>query len=171
MVEHTITYPRLFQTSAWQSRKSGTLRFICTRQYVRCDSPKMFRRIDHQVANLCLLEQDDGGRVALYGFLDDPKSTTRILRHSRVSALKIYYSHFRPSATTETYQYFPKLILEETQYIDILMSCIRSDESRHVLIRYLRWQEGLPRLKICLAYLSLTKSAVHGFGEVFVTIA
>lgn len=133
--------------------------------------PKTFRGIDHRAANLYLLEQSDTqDRIALYGLPDDPEYTIRMLGHSRVSALKMYYSYLEPPAT-EIYQYFPKVVLEVVQARDIPIVLHPPRKITMCLDQILKLVEDFPRLRICLAHLSLTKSVVPGLKDAFTAIA
>lgn len=133
--------------------------------------PKTFRGIDHRAANLYLLKESDmQDRIALYGLPDDPEYTIGMLGHPRVSALKMYYSYLEPPAT-EIYQYFPKVVLEEAQRMDIPIVLHPPRRITACLDQILTLARGFPRLRICLAHLSLTKSVVPGLEEVFTAIA
>lgn len=133
--------------------------------------PKTFRGINHRAANLYLLEQSDArDRIALYGLPDDPEYTIGMLGHSRVSALKMYYSYLGPPAT-EIYQYFPKVVLEEAQRRDIPIVLHPPRRITACLDQILTLAKDFPRLRVCLAHLSLTKSVVPGLEEAFTTIA
>lgn len=133
--------------------------------------PKTFRGIDHRVANLYLLEQSDTqDRVALYGLPDDPEYTIGMLGHPRVSALKMYYSYLEPPAT-EIYQYFPKVVLDATQERNIPIILHPPKLITMCLDQILKLLEDFPRLRVCLAHLSLTKRVVPGLEEAFAAIA
>lgn len=133
--------------------------------------PKTFRGIDHRAANLYLLEQSDAeDRVALYGLPDDLEYTIGMMVHPRVSALKMYYSYLEPPAV-EVYQYFPKVILEEAQRRDIPIILHPPQRITMCLDQILTLARNFPRLRICLAHLSLTKSVVPGLEEAFTAIA
>jgi len=133
--------------------------------------PKTFRGIDHRAANLYLLEQSDvQNRISLYGLPDDPEYTIGMLGHPRVSALKMYYSYLEPPAT-EIYQYFPKVILEEAQCRDIPIILHPPRRITMCLNQILTLATDFPRLRVCLAHLSLTKSVVPGLEEAFAQIA
>lgn len=132
--------------------------------------PKTFRGINHRAANLYLLEQSDAeDRAALYGLPDDPEYTIGMLAHSRVSALKMYYSYLEPPAV-EIYQYFPKVILEEAQRRDIPIILHPPQRITMCLDQILTLARDFPCLRICLAHLSLTKSVVSGLEEAFTAI-
>ena len=131
---------------------------------------KTFRGIDHRAANLYLLEQSDAeDRVALYGLPDDPEYTIGMLAHSRVSALKMYYSYLEPPAM-EIYQYFPKVILEEAQSRSVPIILHPPRRITMCLDQILTLAKDFPRLRVCLAHLSLTKSIVPGLEEAFAEI-
>ncbi len=133
--------------------------------------PKTFRGINHRAANLYLLGQSDADdRVALYGLPDDPEYTIGMLAHPRVSTLKMYYSYLEPSAM-EIYQYFPKVILDEAQRRDIPIILHPPRRITMCLDQILTLAKDFPRLRICLAHLSLTKSVVSGLEEAFTEIA
>lgn len=133
--------------------------------------PKTFRGIDHRAANLYLLEQSDAqDRIALYGLPDDPEYTIGMLGHPRVSALKMYYSYLEPPAT-EIYQYFPRVVLEEAQGRDVPIILHPPRRITMCLDQILTLAKDFPRLRVCLAHLSLTKSVVPGLEEAFTAIA
>jgi len=133
--------------------------------------PTIFRGIDHRAANLYLLEQSNAkDRVAIYGLPDDPEYTIKTLKHSRVSALKMYHSYFEPPAT-EIYQYFPKMILGTAQEQNIPIILHPPREITACLDQILTLTKDFPHLRICLAHLGLTKSVVSGLKEAFMTIA
>lgn len=133
--------------------------------------PKTFRGIDHKAANLYLLEQSpEQDRIALYGLPDDPDYTIEMLGHPRVSALKMYYSYLEPPAT-EIYQYFPRIVLEAVQERNIPIILHLPKRITMCLVQILKLVEDFPRLRICLAHLSLTKQVVPGLEEAFTAIA
>ena len=133
--------------------------------------PKTFRGIDHRAANLYLLKQSDAqDRIALYGLPDDPEYTIGMLGYPRVSALKMYYSYLEPPAT-EIYQYFPKVVLEVAQSRDVPIVLHPPRRITMCLDQILTLAKDFPRLRVCLAHLSLTKSIVPGLEEAFVEIA
>lgn len=133
--------------------------------------PKTFRGIDHRAANLYLLGQSDAhDRIALYGLPDDSEYTIGMLGHPRVSALKMYYSYLEPPAT-EIYQYFPKVVLEEAQSRDVPIILHPPRRIAACLDQILTLTKDFPRLRVCLAHLSLTKSVVPGLEEAFAAIA
>lgn len=133
--------------------------------------PNTFRGIDHRAANLYLLEQSDTqDRIALYGIPNDPEYTIGMLRHPRVSALKMYYSYLEPPST-EIYQYFPKIVLKEVQDRDIPIILHSPHKITMCLDQILTLAKDFPRLRICLAHLSLTKSIMPRLEEAFTAIA
>lgn len=133
--------------------------------------PTIFRGIDHRAANLYLLERSDAqDRIALYGLPDDLEYTIGMLAHPRVSAFKMYYSYLEPPAT-EIYQYFPKVVLEVAQTRNIPIILHPPRRIIMCLDQILKLVEDFPRLRICLAHLSLTKTAVPGLEEAFAIIA
>ncbi len=133
--------------------------------------PKTFRGIDHRAANLYLLKQSDAqDRIALYGLPDDPEYTIGMLGYPRVSALKMYYSYLEPPAT-EIYQYFPKVILKEVQERGLPIVLHPPRRIHLCLDQILELVKAFPRLRICLAHLSMTKDVVPGLEEAFATIA
>jgi len=133
--------------------------------------PKTFRGIDHRAANLYLLEQSDvQDRIALYGIPDDPEYTIGMLGHTRVSALKMYYSYLEPPAV-EIYQYFPKVVLEEAQGRDVPIILHPPRRITMCLDQILMLAKDFPYLRVCLAHLSLTKSVVPGLEEALTEIA
>lgn len=142
------------------SKEVRTLRF-----------PNVFRGIDHKAANLYLLEKSPSqDRVALYGLPDDRDYTIDMLDHPRVSALKMYYLYFEPPAT-QIYQYFPKVVLEAAQARDLPIVLHPPTKITTCLDQILKLIDDFPRLRICLAHLSLTKYVVPGLEEAFFSIA
>lgn len=132
--------------------------------------PKTFRGIDHKAANLYLLEESpEQDRIALYGLPDDIQYTIGMLDHPRVSALKMYYSYLEPPAT-QIYQYFPPVVLEAAQARDIPIVLHPPKNIALCLDQILQLIEDFPRLRICLAHLSLTKYIVPVLGEAFAAI-
>lgn len=128
---------------------------------------KTFRGIDHKAANNYLLEQSpEQDRMALYGLPDDVDYTTGMLMHPRVSALKMYYSYLEPPAT-EIYQYFPKAVLETAQDRNIPIILHPPRRITVCLDQILNVIRDFPRLRICLAHLSMTKHLVPGLEETF----
>jgi hypothetical protein len=133
--------------------------------------PNAFRGIDHRQANRYLLENSPADdRVALYGIPDDAQYTIAALAHPRVSALKMYYLYFEPPAT-EIYHYFPTCILEEAQGRNIPIILHPPKRITSCLEQILRLASDFPRLKICLAHLSLTKTMVPGIEDAFRALA
>jgi hypothetical protein len=133
--------------------------------------PKTFRGIDHRAANLYLLKHSDvQDRIALYGLPDDPEYTIETLRYPRVSALKMYYLYLEPLAT-EICQCFPKVVLEETQSRDVPIILHPPRKITMCLDQIRTLAKDFPRLRICLAHLSLIKSVVSGLEEAFTEIA
>lgn len=133
--------------------------------------PKTFRGIDHKAANGYLLANSpDEDRVALYGLPDDVVYTVDMLAHPRVSALKMYYSYLEPPATN-IYQYFPLEVLAAAQDLDVPIILHPPRRITTCLDQILGLIRDFPRLRICLAHLSLTKSVVPGLEEAFNTLA
>ncbi len=133
--------------------------------------PMTFRGIDHKAANLYLLEQSPTqDRIALYGLPDDVDYTISMLDHPRVSALKMYYSYLEPPAT-QIYQYFPKVVLEAVQARDMPIVLHPPTKITTCLDQVIKLIEDFPRLRFCLAHLSLTKYVVPGLEEAFSSIA
>lgn len=133
--------------------------------------PKTFRGIDHRVANLYLLERSPiADRIALYGLPDDPEYTIQMMEHPRVSALKMYYSYLEPPAT-EIYQYFPRDILEAAQQRNVPIVLHPPGRITACLDQILQLVADFPKLRICLAHMSLTKQVVPGLEEAFSSIA
>ena len=132
---------------------------------------KTFRGINHKAANLYLLEQSSSkDRVALYGIPSDIDYTVGMLRHRRVSALKMYYSYLEPPAT-EIYQYFPTEVLEAVEELDIPIILHPPSRITLCLSQILKLVNDFPKLRITLAHLSLTKSVVPGLEEAFRELA
>ncbi|TAK04063.1 hypothetical protein EPO34_02810 [Patescibacteria group bacterium] len=130
-----------------------------------------FRGIDHKEANRYLLGQSMAeDRIALYGLPDDVEYTIGMLGHPRVSALKMYYSYHEPPAG-EIYQYFPKEVLEQAQALGVPILLHPPMRITACLDQILTLVRDFPRLRVCLAHLSLTKYAVPGLEEAFVEIA
>ena len=133
--------------------------------------PKTFRGINHRAANLYLLSQSDPqDRVALYGLPDDSEYTIEMLKHPRVSALKMYYSYLEPPAT-EIYQYFPKVVLEVAQVLDIPIILHPPKNIMVCLDQILKLVYDFPCLRLCLAHLSLTKNVFPGLEEAFIMLS
>lgn len=133
--------------------------------------PKTFRGIDHRAANLYLLEQSSAqDRIALYGLPDDCEYTIGMLVHPRVSAPKMYYSYLEPPAT-KIYQYFPLVVLEVAQERDIPIVLHPPRRITACLDQIIKLVQDFPRLRVCLAHLSLTKSVVPGLEDALTTIA
>lgn len=133
--------------------------------------PKTFRGVDHKAANLYLLGQSDAqDRVALYGLPDDVDYTIGMLEHPRVSALKMYYSYLEPPAT-EIYQYFPREVLDAAQDLGLPIILHPPRRITTCLDQILGLIADFPRLRICLAHLSLTKYVVPGLEQAFAAIA
>ncbi len=161
------TFPSftLEESKAWHKKfhpgkKVRTLRFAT-----------VFRGIDHKATNLYLLSQSPlEDRVALYGLPNDQEYTIRMLDHPRVSALKMYYSYAEPPST-EIYHYFPENVLEEAQARDIPIVLHPPKRITKCLDQILQLTADFPRLRICLAHLSLTKYLVPGLEEAFSAIA
>lgn len=131
----------------------------------------VFRGIDHRAANFYLLTQSaKQDRVALYGLSDDPDYTIRMLAYPRVSALKMYYLYPEPTAT-EIYQYFPRAILAVAQEKNLPIVLHPPQRITLCLDQILELIHDFPRLRICLAHLSLTKEIVPGLEEAFKAIA
>ncbi|MEK7092840.1 MAG: amidohydrolase family protein, partial [Patescibacteria group bacterium] len=161
----TFPYFSLEESREWQklfhpTKTIRTLRF-----------PSVFRGVDHKVANLYLLKHSlSEDRVALYGLPDDKSYTINMLTHPRVSALKMYFSYIDPPAT-QIYQYFPKEVLEVAEKRDIPIILHPPMRITRCLDQILQIVKDFPRLRICLAHLSLTKSVVSGLEEAFTAIA
>lgn len=133
--------------------------------------PKTFSGVEHHLANDYLLSASPpADRVAIFGLPEDVPYTTRMLRHPRCSALKMYYSYVEPNAET-IYRCFPPEILEEAQWLDVPLilhlpkMIVRSLED---LLQVLR---RFPRLRISLAHLGVTKMVVPGLKEAFEAVA
>lgn len=132
---------------------------------------KTFRGIDHKAANDYLLKRSvEEDRIALYGMYDDPEYTIAMLAHPRVSALKMYFSYVQPPAT-EIYQYFPKSVLEVAQDLNIPIVLHPPKRITVCLDQILQLVKDFPRLRVCLAHLSLSKSVVPGLEEAFAALA
>lgn len=133
--------------------------------------PKTFRGIDHKAANSYLLkESNEQDRVAIYGLPDDLTYTIRMLQHTGVSALKMYYSYLEPPAI-EIYQYFPKAVLDVAQEKNIPIILHTPKRITMCLDQILRLVEDFPYLRVCIAHLGLTKSVVPELEKAFVAIA
>jgi hypothetical protein len=132
---------------------------------------KTFRGIDHKSANLYLLDESPiQDRVALYGLPDDIDYTTSMMANPRVSALKMYYSYLDPPAT-QVYQSFPKEVLEEAQDRDIPIILHPPRRITDCLSQLVQLVKDFPRLRVCLAHLSLTKTVVPGLEGAFSCLA
>lgn len=160
------TFPSfsLEESEAWHARlhpgkRIRSLRFA-----------KTFRGIDHKAANNYLLERSPTqDRIALFGLPDDPDYTVDMLGHVRVSALKMYYAYLEPPGT-EIYQYFPHVVLEAAQDKDIPIILHPPRRITMCLDQILKLVEDFPRLRICLAHLSLTKEVVPELEDAFVAL-
>jgi len=133
--------------------------------------PKTFSGIDHRQANRYLFENSKfSDRVALYGLPDDIGYTIATLHNPRVSALKMYYSYFKPPAT-EIYQYFPKEVLEVAQELDIPIILHPPRIITKCLDQTIDLLQDFPRLRVVLAHLGLTKIVVPGLKEAYEALA
>jgi hypothetical protein len=132
---------------------------------------KTYRGVNHRRVNDYLLEESpERDRVALYGLPDDISYTNTMLRHPRVSALKMYYSYLSPPAT-EVYQYFPSEVLEEAQAMDIPIILHPPANVVKTWRQVTRLQADFPKLRIVIAHLGLSKLMVPGLREAYEAIA
>lgn len=157
------TFPSftLWESKEWQKlfhpgKRIRTLRFSMP-----------FYGIDHRAANSYLLNESPiEDRIALYGLPDDPDYTIEMLKHPRVSALKMYYLYFDPPAT-QIYQYFPQKILTIAEERGIPIILHPPKRITVCLDQILKLIHDFPKLKVCIAHLSLCKQVVDGLEETF----
>lgn len=127
--------------------------------------PKTFRGLDHRAANNYLLENSPASdRIALFGLPEDVEYTCRMLRHSRVSALKMYWSYVNPSAET-IYQIFPPEVLEEAVALGVPIVLHLPKMIVRTIDDLLKVINDFPRLQIVLAHLGLSKMVSSGLNE------
>ena len=151
-LKHSLFAQRVF----YPNKKVRMLRFA-----------NAYRGIDHRsVNNYLIAESPQRDRVALYGIPTDIEYTVRMLQQHRVTALKMYYMFFDPPAK-HIYEFFPKPILEEAQFLGIpiilhppitIMKCM---DQMMGLIR------DFPRLKIVLAHLGLYSEPIDGLRQAY----
>jgi predicted TIM-barrel fold metal-dependent hydrolase len=126
---------------------------------------KTYRGLDHRAANDYLLEHSPKeDRVALFGLPEDVEYTNQMLRHPRVSALKMYWSYVEPSAEV-IYDFFRPEILEEAQANDIPLVLHLPKVIVRSLDDLLQVTRDFPRLRMVLAHLGLSKLVVPGLEE------
>ncbi len=129
--------------------------------------PKTYRGLDHRAANAYLLENSPKeDRVALFGLPEDVDYTNRMLRHSRVSALKMYWSYVEPSAEY-IYDFFRPEILEEAQTLDIPIVLHLPKMIVWSVNDLVKVINDFPRLRIVLAHLGLSVLPVNGLRDAF----
>lgn len=128
---------------------------------------KTFRGINHRAVNRYLLEKSPtADRVALFGLSNDVDYTNEMMRHPKVSALKMYYSNVEPTADT-IYKFFRPEILEvaEGLGIPIILHLPKSYvECRQELKQMFR---DFPRLKISIAHLGPSDFIIEGLEDAF----
>lgn len=128
---------------------------------------KTFRGINHREVNRYLLEKSPTpDRVALFGLADDIDYTNEMMRHPKVSALKMYYSNVEPTADT-IYKFFKPAILEvaEGLGIPIVLHLPKSYvECRQELRQMFR---DFPQLKISIAHLGPSDFIIEGLEDTF----
>ena len=148
------------QEMLYPGKRVRTLRF-----------PKTFRGIDHRAANTYLLSQSGADdRIAIFGLPEDVSYTIGMLSHTRVSALKMYYSYWEPPAT-KIYEYFLPEILEEAQgrgipiilHVPRIITTCKEDVTQVI--------RDFPRLRIVLAHLGLPMFLVPGLEETYTELA
>lgn len=126
---------------------------------------KTFRGLDHRSANDYLLQHSPSNdRVALFGLPEDIEYTNQMLRHPRVSALKMYWSYVEPSAEV-IYDFFLPEILEEAQARDIPLVLHLPKMIVRSLDDLMQVARDFPRLRMVLAHLGLSKLVVPGLDE------
>lgn len=126
---------------------------------------KTFRGLNHRAANDYLLERSpEEDRIALFGLPEDIEYTNRMMRHPRVSALKMYWSYVEPPAEV-IYDFFRPEILEEAQALDIPLVLHLPKMIVRSLDDLKRVSQDFPHLKMVLAHLGLSKLAVPGLEE------
>jgi amidohydrolase family protein len=128
---------------------------------------KTFEGIDHRAANSYLLsESPPNDRVAIFGLPEDVPYTTKMLRHPRCTALKMYWSYVNPPAQT-IYEFFRPEILEEAQALDIPIILHLPKMIVRSLDDLLQMLADFPKLRVVLAHLGLSKILVPGLSEAF----
>jgi hypothetical protein len=132
---------------------------------------KTYRGVNHREVNTHLLSDAPAtDRVALYGLPDDIDYTVSMIRHPRVSALKMYYSYLTPPAT-QIYEYFPPTVLEEAQTLDLPIILHPPTNVTTSGDQVLKLQQDFPRLRIVIAHLGLSKLMIPGLAEAFAAIS
>lgn len=130
----------------------------------------VFKGLDHKAANDYLLaESTVEDRVALFGLPEDIEYTNMMLRHPRVSALKMYWSYTEPSAEV-IYDFFRPEILEEAQDLDIPIVLHLPKMIVNSIEDLIRVTQDFPRLRIVLAHLGLSVLPVSGLTEAFTLV-
>ncbi len=155
-IEESCDWQRLFHPT----KTIRTLRFS-----------GVWRGLDQKAANDYLLKHSPArDRVALYGIPENPDYTTALLHHPRVSALKMYYFHLNPPAT-HIYQYFTPVILEAAQDLDIPIVLHPPTDIVQCLDQIRQLVRDFPKLRICLAHISLTDRVIPGLKEAMQVLA
>ncbi|MBM3272230.1 hypothetical protein FJY94_03055 [Candidatus Kaiserbacteria bacterium] len=133
--------------------------------------PKTFEGINHRAANEYLLaESPSSDRIAVFGLPEDIGYTCGVLKHSRCSALKMYWSYVNPPAHL-IYEFFRPEILEEAQTLDIPIILHLPRMIVHSLGDLLQLLQDFPRLRVVLAHLGLSKLMVPGLSDAYGAIA
>jgi predicted TIM-barrel fold metal-dependent hydrolase len=137
-------------------RHTRTLRFA-----------KTFKGVNHRAANEYLLANSpEGDRIAIFGLPEDVPYTTRMLKHPRCSALKMYWSYVTPPAD-RIYQFFLPAILEEAQALEIPIIL----HVPKMIVRCVGDVQTLlgdfPKLRVVIAHLGSTKMVVDGLAEAY----
>lgn len=130
-----------------------------------------YRGLNHRAANEYLLTMSpEKDKVALFGLPEDIEYTNMMLRHPRVSALKMYWSYIEPPAEV-IYDVFKQEILEEAQVLDIPIVLHLPKMLVKSLDDLLKVINDFPRLRIVLCHLGLSKMVVPGLEEAMQAVA
>ncbi len=161
-LEHMLSTFPYFTLDASEALRN---RFFPGKKIRSLRFPKTYRGLDHRAANDYLLANSpDEDRVALFGLPEDIEYTNAMLRHPRVTALKMYWSYVEPSAEV-VYDFFRPEILEEAQANDIPIVLHLPKMIVRSIDGLLQVTRDFPRLRIVLAHLGLSKLVVPGLEE------
>lgn len=126
---------------------------------------KTFKGIDHRAANDYLLaESPVNDRIALFGLPEDVDYTNRMLKHPRVSALKMYWSYVDPPAKV-IYEFIQKDILEEAQMLNVPVILHLPRMIVHSIDDLLQVVSDFPKLRIVVPHIGSSKMVVGGLSE------
>lgn len=133
--------------------------------------PHVFRGVNHKEANDYLLNDSPAhDRIAVFGLPDDIEYTSAIMHHSKVAALKMYYSYVNPTATY-IYQCFPPEILEVAQSLGLPIILHLPKVVTSCVDDLLKLLTDFPKLVVVLAHLGLPKIPIPGLLEAYNKIA